>query len=343
MLRDRASVVTRWSGSQQLHGSPCCGHVTAQRSGRPPARRYRPAVLTVLVLLLLGVALGQLRLLPDGAGSLLDTIVVRVALPGLILAVVPELEVGAEALVPVAAAWGSLALLAGAVWVLGRVADLDRRTLGTLLLVVPLANTGFLGYPAVEALLGTDHLADAIVYDQLGTFLALSTYAAVVAGRFGARATPTAGEMVRRVVTFPPFVALLVGGVALVAGGLPAPVAEVADRVGDTVTPLAMLAVGVRLRLQGDAWRPALLGGGLALRLVVAPAVVVAVALAVGGEGTAWTTSALQSGMPPMVLAGVMAAQAELDGELAARFVGVGVLASMVTLPAWAAVLERLL
>jgi malate permease and related proteins len=73
-------------------------------------------VLTVLVLLLVGVALGNLRLLPDGTGPLLDTLVIRLSLPGLILAVVPELELGPEVMVPVLVAWGSTAVLALAVW-----------------------------------------------------------------------------------------------------------------------------------------------------------------------------------------------------------------------------------
>jgi malate permease and related proteins len=43
--------------------------------------------------------------------------------------------------------------------------------------------------------------------------------------------------------------------------------------------------------------------------------------------------------MPPMVVAGVLASQADLDGALASRLVGVGVLVSMATLPAWAALI----
>lgn len=87
-------------------------------------------MLTVLALLLVGVGLGQLRGLPDGAGPVLDAVVIRVSLPALVLA---------------------------------RVARLDRRTTATLLVVVPRSNSSFLGFPAVEALLGADHLPAAVV------------------------------------------------------------------------------------------------------------------------------------------------------------------------------------
>jgi malate permease and related proteins len=292
-------------------------------------------VLTVLLLLFLGVVLGQLRLLPEATGDVLDAVLIRVALPGLILAVVPGIELDAGLLVPAVAAWGTLLLLAGSVWLLARLSRLDARTTGTLLLVVPLANSSFLGFPAVEALLGADHLPAAVVYDQLGSFLALATYGAVVAAAYGHAEAPGVRDMVRRVVAFPPFVALVVAAL-LIPVGVPGPLDAVVTQLGATVTPLAMLAVGLRLRLEPGGWRPGLMAGALTLRLVVAPAAVYAVALLAGAGGTAWSTSVLESAMPPMVTASVLASQVGLDGRLGARLVGVGVLASMATLPTWA-------
>jgi malate permease and related proteins len=249
--------------------------------------------------------------------------------------VVPGIEPDLDLLVPAAAAWGTVLLLAGFVWTAARVARLDAVTTGTLLLVVPLANSSFLGFPAVEALLGADHLPAAVVFDQLGSFLALATYGAVVAARYGHGASPSLGTTLRRVATFPPFVAVVVA-VAVMPVGLPGPVETLAGQLAATVTPLAMLAVGLRLRLEPGGWRPGLLAGALTLRLVVAPASVLAVAAMVGGSGIAWSTSVLEAAMPPMVTASVVASEAGLDARLGARLVGVGVLASMATLPTWA-------
>jgi malate permease and related proteins len=124
--------------------------------------------------------------------------------------------------------------------------------------------------------------------------------------------------------------------VALIGVGVPGPVDAVASQLGATVTPLAMLAVGLRLHLGPGDWRPGLLAGALAVRLLVAPAAVFGLATALGASGVAWSTSVLESAMPPMVTASVLASQAGLDGRLGARLVGVGVLVSMATLPAWA-------
>jgi malate permease and related proteins len=295
-------------------------------------------VLTVLALLLVGVAIGQFRWLPDGSSGLLDAVVVRFSLPALIVSVLPQVDLRADLLVPVIAAWGTTLVLAALVWLLTAPMHLEPVVRATLLLVVPLGNTSFLGFPAVEALLGPGHLPAAVVYDQLGTFLALVTFGSVVAGRAGAGPSPSVRAIVRRIVTFPPFAAMVVAAVALAVGGLPAPVADVADVLGATVTPLAMLAVGARLRFGGGAWRPGLLALGLGLRMVLAPGLVLLAALLLGGEGTVWEASILEAAMPPMVIAGVLAADAGLDAELASRLVGIGVLAAMVTLPLWTAI-----
>ncbi len=297
-------------------------------------------MLSVIVLLVLGVVAARLPAMPERAAATLDALVLWFALPGLILAEIPDLDLSASTAVPVAVAWGTLVLLAVLVLALARVRRWSRRTTGTMLLVVPLGNTSFLGVPAVSALLGPDHVAHALVYDQLGSFLALATWGTLVAARYGAGAAPTFGATLRRVATFPPFVAL-VAAFVLREVALPAAAAEVftdvTGRLGAMLVPLTMLAVGMRLRLP-RAWgtfEPMALG--LVLRMGVAPAAAYGALLVLDGGGVAWQTSILESSMPPMVTAGIVATAAGLDEELASALVGVGVLAALVTAPFWAA------
>lgn len=295
-------------------------------------------MITVIALLGLGVLVSRADSLPKDAATVLDKVALWLSLPAVILEVVPGLRLDASALVPVGAAWGTLVLLALLVLALGRLFSWDRRTVGTLLLCVPLGNTSFLGFPAVIALLGQDHLGFAVVYDQFGSFLALSTYGAFIAARYGAGSQPSVGETVGRVLVFPPFVALMVALVAR-STGLPTIVEDVAATLGDTLVPVTMLAVGLRLwplptRQLGTA------AAGLVLRMGVAPAAVLGVAVLAGGTGLAWDTSVLEAAMPPMVTASVIAAEAKLDAQLAAAMVGIGVIVGvLLVLPAWAGVI----
>jgi len=107
------------------------------------------------------------------------------------------------------------------------------------------------------------------------------------------------------------------------------------------LVPLAMIAVGLRLRWPtGDGARGPV-AWGLAVRLVVAPALVGAALwctgwLGSGPEGVIGRASVLEAAMPPMVTAGVVATNAGLDEQVAAGLVGLGILVALISAPAWA-------
>lgn len=297
-------------------------------------------MLSVVALLAVGVAARRTGVLPDGAAKVLDAVVIRLALPGLVISVISDASLDAEALVPVGVAWtvivGSAVVVALVSWLL----RLDRITTGTLMVVVPLGNTSFMGFPAVMALLGEAHLPFAVLYDQLGSFLAVALVAPIVAGHFAGNGDTGFRAMMRRMVTFPPFVALVVA-VALAASGgsLWGPIGDTAALLGATVTPLAMIAIGARLDLAAASQRPGVVAIGLVVAMVLAPAAVLGVTLAAGLDGLAWEASVLEAGMPPMVTAAVVATAAGLDERLATALVGIGAVVALVTLPLLALVL----
>jgi predicted permease len=296
-------------------------------------------VAVVLVCFAVGAVVGW-RLLRDDhrPADLLDQLVLGVFLPALILRKVPDLPIGRDAAIPIATAWAGLAVSAAAVLVAGRVLRWDRRTVGTLLLVTPLANTSFLGLAAVRALLGGRYVAPAIAYDQLGTFLALTTYGSVIAGRFGVDPAGRAGpSLLQRLLTFPPFLALLVS-VPLRWIELPHPALRGLELLGDLVAPVAMLALGLRFRVRAARTVRRAAVACLSIRMLLIPLLALGAAWAAGG-GTAWSASVLQAGMPPMATAAVVATTAGLDAELATFVVGAGLLVAFASLPVLGAVL----
>lgn len=270
--------------------------------------------------------------------AVLQRWVIVVALPALILHKIPGIPWGAEVMVPVATAWAVVAVGSIMVLAASRMFAWPRKTTGTLLLLIPLGNTSFLGVPAVEVLLGREHLGSALAFDQGGSFLALATFGVAVVGRYGRDDVAPHGvaSSFRAMVRFPPFLALVA---ALVIGstGMPASVDSVCAALGATVGPVAMCALGMRLTTAGLVHRRSLLIGVLGWRLAAVPALVLAVAVT-AGDPTAieWRVAVLQSAMPTMVTAGILAGNSGLDDELAALVVGVGTLSSLASLPAWA-------
>lgn len=262
----------------------------------------------------------------------LDGFVLSVALPALILAKLPDLAMGTDLVVPVGAAWGCLALAAGSILVGARRFGWSRQTTGALLLVTPLGNTTFLGLAMVESLLGQAELTRALAFDQLGSFLGLAIYGSAIAAHWGS------GEggwrpVLTRLVRFPAFVAVL-ASFALRVVELPAGVDDALGQVGRLVGPVAMLALGLRFRVIASASARQAAAWCLGTKMVLLPLAVLATALLVGGvHEPVWRASVLEAGMPPMVTAGVLAARADLDEELATTVVGVGLLVALVSIP----------
>jgi malate permease and related proteins len=118
-------------------------------------------------------------------------------------------------------------------------------------------------------------------------------------------------------------------------GGWPEAVGGILERLGATLSPVALFAVGLRLPLSFGRieWLP--LSLGLGWKLAAAPAAVLALGLAGGISGMVLSVSVLQAAMAPMISAAILADQHHLEPDLANRVLGAGILLSLVTVPLW--------
>src|SRR5690606_39252601 len=283
----------------------------------------------------------RLRVLPGNAAETLNLVVLYVCLPAAILIHVPRLRFDVSLLGLVLVPWA----LAAATWAVLRLLSprlrLRRDEFAVLLLCTMLGNTSFIGYPMVEALLGAQALPYAVVYDQFGTFVMLSTLGLVVLARYGGEHPPTKREIALRIVRFPPMWALAFG-LTLMPEQPPAWIASALERLSGVLLALVMLAVGLTIQLKLPRDEVAPLATGLLLKLVLLPALSLALALGFGLRGDVLQVAVLESAMPPMITAAALAISHGLAPRLAAAMVGYGIVLSLATLPAWAYVLQRL-
>ena len=281
---------------------------------------------------LLGWLVKTIRPVPVVVTAWADKYVLQVALPAVIIAKISKVTFDADVVLPIAVAWSVMLIAIAAVLIASRILKWNRSITGALLLVAVLGNTSFLGLGMVESLLGADHLASAIAYDQVGTFVGLALWGSFVASTYGA------GEsgwrpVLKRLSRFGPFLALLASLVFRIID-LPDDVYPILNGIGKTVAPVAMCALGLRftLSVSRSVQVPALLG--LISKMALLPGLVYVVSVLVGApQELAWSTSILQAAAPPMVTAGVVAVGAGLSAELVAFMVGVGTLVSFVSLP----------
>lgn len=296
------------------------------------------ALLLLFTCLVLGALVARLARPPAGLATGLNWWVINVALPALVLELIPKLRFDPQLWFPIVAMW----LTFGGAWLLfgllGPRLGWSRGRTGALILVCGLGNTSFMGYPLMQALYGQPGLTLAVVADQLGAFPVLASMGIVVACLYAGRA-PEPAMIVRRIATFPAFVALLVGIAVAVFGGWPPVMEGVFAPLGATLTPLALFSVGLQFRFHPGERQLAAAGLGLGWKLLLAPLACWLLGMATGVGGLVLTVGVLQAAMAPMVSATILADEYGLDPPLANTILGAGIVLSLVTVPLGSALL----
>ncbi|MDQ3740457.1 MAG: AEC family transporter [Actinomycetota bacterium] len=172
-----------------------------------------------------------------------------------------------------------------------RVLRLERHATGALIVVVVLANTGYLGVPLTAALLGEDVIGPAIAFDTVVSGPMFYVVGFAIGAAFGATAGETAGERVRSFARNPPLLALVAALAAGWAGAdflAPDVLVDVATVLVYAVLPVGFFVLGVNLAAEAEEGAlpfpppfDAAIGSALALRLLVAPALLLAFSAAI--------------------------------------------------------------
>ena len=196
------------------------------------------------------------------------------------------LELSADVGVGIVLGWLALALAALVGWQIARrLLGLASPSAGVLAIVGLQANTGLMGLAVVGAVLGFDHLSEGVLYDALVQQPVFFIGSFAIAAATGTKAGETVRDRVKAFfVRNPPLIAVVLG---LLAPDALAPdvLVDAARILILSVPVLGFFAVGVTLAEEAEEgalkFPPPLtapIGAAIVLRLVVAPALLVALA-----------------------------------------------------------------
>jgi hypothetical protein len=291
-------------------------------------------LILIAVSFLAGILLQRAGRMPVHAPSTLNSFIIHISLPALTLLYIHDLKLTGDVAVIAAMAWINFALAAGFFWMIGKLLALPRSTVGALMLTGGLGNTSFLGLPMIEAFYGKEAIATGLLADQLGSFLVLSIPAIIVAGLYSS-GVPSARTILKRILLFPPFIALIIA-LLLIPLDYPEWFSLLLKRLADTLAPLALLSVGLQLRLEHIAGNGRILALGLMFKLLLVPlAIFLLYVPLLGASGQHIQVTLFQAAMPPMITAAILATEHDLDPPLATLMVAVGIPLSFLSLTAW--------
>lgn len=279
-------------------------------------------ILLVFLCLMMGLALQWVTAFPKNGYVALNQYVIYIALPALALYFIPKIEISATLLYPLAIAWIGFALLFAFFYFIGKRLGWSDKLIGCLILTAGLGNTSFVGFPIIQALYGEEGLKTAIIVDQPGTFVVMATLGIITAGIF-AKGTTTHSEIINKIIFFPPFVAFVLACVMNVWQlDFDAHFQSVFQKLGATVTPVALVAVGLQLKIDKKSQHWRFLRLGLLFKLMITPLFFfLAYRIVLGGKGVAVDVSIMESAMAPMITGAILASTYGLKPKLSSMMV----------------------
>ena len=285
--------------------------------------------LALLVLCFLaGMLLRRFNKFNEQSHLTINDFIIYISLPGLII---KNLR-----FIPVTTAYFSAALMPWIIFIIcipiflffSRKKLISRETALCLILTGGLGNTSFVGIPVIEALYGAQYVPIGIVIDQLGTFLVVSLLGITLIdfflmGKFHF------GRALTNLINFPPFIAILFAGVFLYIKP-PEILYTIADRLGATLAPLALVSVGMQWKTNALRHRRFELFLGLGYKLILAPLIILILYSIFDYVPDLKKIVLLEASMGPMITGGIIAMSKNLNPALASAMISVGIPLSLI-------------
>jgi predicted permease len=284
----------------------------------------------IILLMSLGYLFNKFSIFPKETPNVLNLFIIYISLPAMVLLYIPQIEITKDIFSLVFIPFVVTFLGASTIIVLSKFFSWGKKTVGVLLLVGVLGNTSFLGIPIVEYYLGTKALPYVIIYDQLGTFLLLNTYGAIVIAVYSNDDKINKKIIIKKIFTFPPFVALIVAFMFHDLG-FDEKALNILNILANTLVPVALISVGYSLQLKIPREDLSAFFVALLTKLIFIPIFAFLVVSMLKIDGLVRDVSILESAMAPMITAGALASMAGFSSRLSSSIVAYGILISFAT------------
>lgn len=265
---------------------------------------------------------------PDGFKAI-NSWIIYIGLPATSFYYLPDLKwdhtLSLCVILPCFILLGAIVFIKG----VGKLLQLSRRTTYTLMLVSGFSNTSFVGFPLVASYFGEEYIKWAIISDQT-TFFLLASVGTVIAlqGSGGARSSVPVSYILRRVLTFPPFVgsvlALSLSSVVDFSGLQP-----LFAQLSATVSPLALFSIGMQLSFNFYRSEVAVMALSLLYKLCLGPGTLILATYLLGYSGRIAQVANFEMAMPTLVSTSLLLQEFRLNAKLGNSVIGMSIIVGL--------------
>ena len=276
-------------------------------------------MLEIIIPVLGASLLKHLGVFKKGQERVLIDYVLFFSLPILSFKAGYDIKMNADILKVSSVAWISILACMFFAFTIAKLLRLSSKDTKTFLLVSSFGNTAFLGYPYAYTYFGQEGLQIAIIYDNIGSFLLVSSLGIMIA---------SGKPNLKEVLLFPPFLGLVLGLIKIFE--IPPTLAEALDFVALSTLPVVLFALGLSVDLMGIKKNLKLSFLAVFVKVFVSFFVSLAVVKLFKLPEVAAKVSVLESAMPPMMFSAVLALRYNLNPNFAFSAVSFGMMLSFV-------------
>lgn len=295
-------------------------------------------VLTLFLLMSVGFVFGRKGLLSGETLSQTSRILLYVVTPCIMITSF-EVERTSESQSQLAAAAAALAglylLFVLLCPLLFRREEAERR--GILRFASIYGNTGFMGLPLIQSVMGDQAMMVAVVALAMFNLVVWTQGVVLIGGR--------SQLSLKKALVSPGVIGLTAGLLLFFTGWrLPGPLDSAVGYLGSLNTPLAMVVIGGQMA-QADlpmVFRDKKLYAASAIKLLAAPLLAMAVMLPFHLDWTVFTATVILTGCPTAGITSLFAQSMGRDAAMAARQVTLSTLLCIITLPLIAVLAQTL-
>lgn len=288
-------------------------------------------IIPIIAMILLGYVLKRTSVLKAEDAVSLNKIVINIALPSLIFLAIYKTNLAILPIIaPIPLICISVGLTSGLIaYLILKIKNYPSKTKWSVVTTCALFNSGFLGYPVVLGVFGTDGFIRAIFYDMGSTILFISFgifFLLILGGKYS--------DILKRSLLFPPIWGIILG---LLLNFLHIPIgfeiSQILTYLSGATIPLIMISLGLSMEFRGIKEHIRLASLVSTIKLGIAPLIAFIIVFFLGMGGLEKSVTVVEAGMPSAMLALVLAITYELDIKVSAACIFLSTVISMITLP----------
>ena len=286
---------------------------------------------------MIGFILG--RKLPNTVPSRLAKFLFWIGVPIAIVAFLRKADLSGAIWIAPVIAHGAILLGAFFAWMVIKWQSYFKNTVpelptqGSFILSVMFGNTGFLGYPIILAVHGTQYFAWGLFYDLLGSMLSAWVLGIAIAANFSGRATNIWQNA--KVILINPALWSIGFGFLSRQVKIPTFAESTLEILAWGSLTLSLILMGMRLSQLKSSQNIGQAGISITIKMLLVPLILGITFKFLGFTDVPAKVILLQTAMPPAFSSLIIAETFNLDSDLVVTTVAAGTVVLLFTLPIW--------